>query len=110
MQVKFDDNDKFQQNKFFAVKDRAERNKINEAKHTEADLAKLDDLVAKVQAAYIRSRIFRNVNVNGLGVKVYKPSISDKVSEAVHSLNAALGDSVEMTVNKKGDITYNFTV
>lgn len=109
MQVNFKDDER-QQSVVYVKQDRKERNDRNRALHTPANLERQLDLALKVQAAYIRSQIFQDINVNSLAVKVYKPTVADKISEGVAALNKSLdGTGVRMTV-KDNSITYHIDV
>ena len=109
MQVNFRDDEKAQ-NVVFVKQDRKARNDKNRLLHTGANLERQLNLALQVQAAYIRSRIFQDINVNSLNVKVYKPTVADKISEAVSALNKSLdGTGVRMTC-KDNSITYHIDV
>ena len=107
MQVSFKD-DQSSKSAVFAVMDRAARNQRNLALHTAHALAEQEALFERVRAAYIRSpKFYKDVNIHGLTVKVYKPALGDKVSEAVHALNKSLEDTgVRMTI-KPNSVTYH---
>jgi hypothetical protein len=110
MQVKFRDDESFKQNPVFVITDRKARNDQNRGLHTETNLQRQAELLAQVQSAYFRSRIFADINKKSLAVKVYKPTSADKISEAVQTLNKSLdGTGIRMT-HKDTSITYHIDV
>lgn len=98
MQVTFKNEETFEQSVAFVKFDRSRRNKENAALHTSATLERARELFNQAKAAYCRSKVFLDINVKSVNVKVYKPSAADRLSEAVHAMNMSIdGTGIKMT-------------
>ncbi len=116
MQVNYTEKERNQQHAGFVRSDRNEKNKKNETFWTPAQLQEVAVLHGRVACAYGRSKVYKDINQKSLGVKVYKPTGSDLLSDAVHALNMSLDgtgweglDNIDPKTGVRS-ITYKFKV
>jgi hypothetical protein len=68
---------------FFCIQDAKQHNETNIQLYTLAERQYAEQLKARAQVAYPDSRVYLNYKKNFIGIKIEKPSPSDKVGMAV---------------------------
>lgn len=95
---------------YVCIQDAKRRDEENIGSYTLTQQSAADKLLAMVDDAYIRSRVFRNYRQRFIAVKVNKPTFADKVSLRAAKLDLwceANGIVIEHT--RHGNMVYRAT-
>ena len=84
---KYIDNNDSSQTAWIAVLDVQDRNARNKSLFTELEIAEGERILAVVQAAYLRSKVYLNYRKTFIAVKVDKPTKPDRLGTAVEVLD-----------------------